>query len=53
MKFKNIFFQIAKLRLTTIFENIPEFSKNFQGMSLKARGLIFWILALYIDIAPR
>ena len=24
------------------------FSKNSQGTSLKARGLIFWILALYI-----
>ena len=26
MKFKNTFFQIAKLRFSTIFENIPEFS---------------------------
>ena len=50
MKFKNTFFQIAKLRFSTIFENIPEFSKNSQGMSLKARGLIFWFLALYIHI---
>ena len=33
-----------------IFENIPEFSKNSQGMSLKARGLKFWFLALYIHI---
>ena len=53
MKFKNIFFQIAKLRFSTIFENIPEFSRNSQGMSLKARGLIFWFLALYIrTLAP-
>ena len=50
IKFKNTFFQIAKLRFSTIFENIPEFSKNSQGMSLKARGLIFWFLALYIHI---
>ena len=50
MKFKNTFFQIAKLKFSTIFENIPEFSKNSQGMSLKARGLIFWFLALYIRI---
>ena len=50
MKFKNTFFQIAKLRFSTIFENIPEFSKKSQGMSLKARGRIFCILALYIRI---
>ena len=50
MKFKNTFFQIAKLKFSTIFENIPEFSKNSQGMSLKAGGLIFWFLALYIRI---
>ena len=50
MKIKSTFFQIAKLRFSTIFENIPEFSKNYQGMNLKARGLIFWFLALYIRI---
>ena len=33
-----------------IFENIPEFSKNSHGMKLKARGIIFWFLALYIHI---
>ena len=31
MKIKNTFFQIAKLRISTIFENIPKFSKNSQG----------------------
>ena len=37
----------------TIFENISEFLKNSQKMSLKARGLIFWFLALYIRfLAP-
>ena len=50
MKFKNTFFQIAKLRFSTIFEKIPEFSKNSQGRSLKARGLIFWFLAFHILI---
>ena len=49
-KFKNTFFQIAKLRFLTGIEKIPEFSKNSQGRSLKARGLIFWFLALYIHI---
>ena len=33
-----------------IFNKIQEFSKNSQGRSLKARGLIFWILALDIRI---
>ena len=33
-----------------IFEKIPEFSNKSQGRSLKARGLIFWFLALYIRI---
>ena len=33
-----------------IFDNIQEWSKNSQGRSLKARGLIFWILALNIRI---
>ena len=50
MKFKNTFFQIAKLRFLTIFENIPEFSKNSQGLSLKASGMKFWIFALHIRI---
>ena len=50
MKFRNTFFQIAKLRFSTIFENIPGFSKNSRGMSLNARGLFFWFLALYIRI---
>ena len=50
MKFKNTSFQIAKLRFLMIFEDIPEFSKNSQRMSLKARGLIFWFLALHIRI---
>ena len=49
-EFKNTFFQIAKLRFSTIYEKIPEFYKNSQGRSLKARGLIFWFLALYISI---
>ena len=53
MKFENTFFQIAKLRFLTIFNNFrqnSEFSKNSQGTSLKARGLIFWIPAFYIHI---
>ena len=33
-----------------IFDKIREFSKNSQGTSLKARGLIFLIVALYIRI---
>ena len=59
-KFETPFFLIAKLRFLTIFndfrqdsrifDKIPEFSKNSQGTSLKDRGLIFWILALYIHI---
>ena len=52
-KFENTFFQIAKLRFSTIFNDFwqnSEFSKNSQGTSLKARGLIFWILALYTSI---
>ena len=51
MKFENTFFQIEKLRFLTIFNDFQqnsEFSKNSQGTSLKAMGLIFWILALYI-----
>ena len=47
---KNTFFQIAKLIFSTIFEKIPEFSKNSLGTGFKARGLIFWVLALYIRI---
>ena len=53
MKFRYTFFQIAKLRFLTIFENIPEFSKNSQGMSLKARGLIFRFLALSVRAKSR
>ena len=49
-KIENTFFQIAKLRFLTIFDKITEFSKNSQGLSLKPRGLLFWILALYIHI---
>ena len=52
-KFKNTFLQIGKLRFLTIFNDFrqnSEFSKNSQGTSLKARGLIFWILAIYIHI---
>ena len=50
MKFENTFFHIAKLRFLWIFIKIPEFSKNSQGMSLKARGLQFWNLAHHIRI---
>ena len=50
MKFANTIFQIAKLRFSSIFDKFPEFSNNSQGTSLKARGLKFWILALYIHI---
>ena len=50
MKFENTFFQIAKLRFLTIFNDFRQNSKHSQGTSLKARGLIFWILALYIRI---
>ena len=35
---------------STIFERNHEFSKNSPGPSLKARALIFWILALSIRI---
>ena len=44
MKFKNTFFQIVKLRFFTIFQ------KKSKGKSLKARCLIFWILAISINI---
>ena len=37
-------------RFRRIFIKIPEFSKNSQRMSLKARGLKFWNLALHIHI---
>ena len=50
MKFENTLFQIAKLRLSSIFvifDKFPKFSQNSQGTSLKARDLKFWILALY------
>ena len=50
MKFENTFFQIAKLMIFNDFRQNSKFSKNSQGTSLKARGLIFWILALYIHI---
>ena len=50
MKFKNTFFQVAKLRFSTISEKIPKFSNNYQRRSLKARGLIFWFLVIYICI---
>ena len=50
-KFENSFFQIGVLRFLTIFDdfrqNIQIFKKS-QGMSLKAMGLIFWILALHM-----
>ena len=50
MKFENTFFQIAKLTIFNGFRQNSKFSKNFQGKSLKVRGLIFWILAFYIRI---
>ena len=52
MKFKSTFFQIAKLRFSSIFADFHQNSQifKFSGMSLKARGLIFWLLALYIRI---
>ena len=37
-------------RFLPIFNKFPEFSKNSQGTSLKAMGLKFWILPLYIHI---
>ena len=42
-KLENTFFQMVKLRFLTISDRIPDFSKNSQGKSFKARGLIFWI----------
>ena len=44
------FLQKAKLRFLTMFQKISEFSNKSQVRSLKVRGLIFWILALYICI---
>ena len=39
MKFETTFFQIAKLRFSTTFDKIPEFSKNCQRRSFKPAGL--------------
>ena len=50
MKFETTYFQIAKLTIFNDFRRNSKFSKNSQGTSVKARGLIFWILALYICI---
>ena len=47
-KLENTFYKIAKLRFLPIFDKIPKISENSQGTSLKALGLIFRILALYI-----
>ena len=44
---RSICFGLVVLR---IFIKIPEVSKNSQGMSLRARGLKFWNLALHIRI---
>ena len=33
-----------------IFDKIADFSNNFQGKSLKARGLLFCILVIYLHI---
>ena len=52
-KFKNTFFQIAKLKFLMNFADFRQNSrifKNSQGSSLRAMGLIFWILALHISI---
>ena len=39
-----------KLSSSMILDKIVDFSKKSQGKSLKAKGLIFWILAIFIQI---
>ena len=46
-KFENAFFQ---KRFMSIFNKITDFSKTSQGICLKARGLVFWILVIHIHI---
>ena len=48
-KFESTFFQIAKLRFLRIFVKIIKFSKQSQGLSLKAHDLKFWNLALTLS----
>ena len=48
--FKNTIYEIANLRFSAIFHKISKFKKKMKGMSLKARGLIFQILSLFIRI---
>ena len=42
--------QIEKSRFSQIFGQNADFSKKFQGYSLKARGQHFWILAISVLI---
>ena len=46
-KFKDAFFK--KKHVLLIFDKITDFTKNSQGTSLKARGLMFFLIP-YIDI---